>query len=132
MYYSVRVRVCEGGSNLTQQEYCGRNRQLTNGSELRSQGPPFDKRHREIREASSLTSGEDGNYVRVLELSGNPDLPPEAFDAHISGHIRMQHLDDYGPAEGGFHCHEDTAHTAAAELTLDPVAFAECFLELLA
>jgi hypothetical protein len=70
--------------------------------------------------------------VRVLELRADPDLAVEPLDAYVRGHIGMEHLDDYGPAEGGIECHEDAAHAAAAELMLDPVAVAECFLELLA
>ena len=63
--------------------------------------------------------------MRVLELRGELNLPPEAVEAHTLRHVAFEDLYNDQSLQGALFCHKDPAHPTPAELPVEGVGVPE-------
>lgn len=78
-----------------------------------------DVRHRKPEEPMTVASGEQGHDVRMLELGGQLNLPPEALHVHAGRTLRREHLYHDRAIEGPLGRHEHPGHTGPTEFAFD-------------
>jgi hypothetical protein len=73
--------------------------------------------------------GEQRHDVRMLQRRGQLNLAIEPVDAHFQREVGRKNFHDDAAGEARLFGHEDAAHAAPAELSLDSVGAAQCGLE---
>ncbi len=131
MHDALRVRVRQRVHDVPQDAHRLADRELAFAGQLGAQGLAGDERHDVVEQAQGGTGGKQLHDVRVLQRGGELDLAAEPLGIDPGRELRGQHLDDDAAAERRLLGEEHAAHTAAAELSLDPVGRSDGLLELL-
>jgi hypothetical protein len=78
--------------------------------------------HRQVRNLSLYTQGENLDDVRMPNASRGASFAQESLDrSRAPGQVGMQELDGDAVPEGGVFCLEDGAHAAAADPAEDAI-----------
>src|SRR6266550_7170382 len=87
------------------------------------------KRHGEVRRSRDFARGEQRHDMRMLELGGQLNLPPEAVEAHALRHVALEDLHDDLSLQSTLFGHKNPAHSTAAKLPVEGVRLTQIFLE---
>ena len=129
---SATVSVGERVENVVQYaSYLARREAIPPRDSL-AQGLALDERHRVPEQVLVLAGTQDGNDVRMVELSDHHDLAPEPIAVHSGRELWFQNLHDNASIERVLDGDEHATHTAASQFTLYPVGRRERRLELIA
>ena len=127
----VPMRVGQRIQHVAQDAQRLGHRQLALARQFGPERFALDVGHDVVEEIVRGSRGQQRHDVGVLEVGRQLNLALEPVHAHAGAHLGWQDLHHHAPAEGGVLRDEDAAHPSAAQLALDPVAFAERRLEAL-
>ena len=88
---------------------------------------PLDVRHRVPQQIALLSGGEERHDMWMLKLRGDLDLSAEAVAIDAGGQLGWQHLHDDVAAEHAVDGHEDAAHAATRQLTIELIVGSQRF-----
>ncbi len=131
MHHALGVGVRQRVHDVPEDAHRLPDRELALASELGAQRLAGDEWHDVVEQAEGGTRGEQLHDVGVLQRGGELDLAAEALGIDAGRELGGQHLDDDAAAQRHLFGQEHAAHTAAAELPLDPVGRSDGLLELL-
>jgi hypothetical protein len=122
---AVRVGVAQGAQHLEGDPHGLVERQLALAHESLPEGFALHVGHGVPQPARGLARVVHGEDVRVLQPSGDLDLPEESLRAERGGELGAQDLERHGPIVPEVAGEIHGGHAAAAELALDAIAIGQ-------
>jgi hypothetical protein len=126
---SAAVRTRQRVGNLRSNAKRIRNRQTTFAPYALAQTFTLDEGHRIVKQTASLSRGQEGQDVGMLQPRNDLDLTLESLGVDGAGEISWEQFDHHFPAEPYFLGEENAGHPTATQLSLYGVARAQRHLK---